>query len=73
MTNGTIFGVALGGESLKHFPRAVTIAAAVCAIIFSIVGVAGKIYFQYSINCALQREQSETFSSDKQCTQCEQL
>lgn len=28
---------------LNHFPRPVTIAAAVCAIIFSIVGVAGKI------------------------------
>lgn len=39
VTNGTIFG----GESLKHFPRPVTIAAAVCAIIFSIVGVAGNL------------------------------
>ncbi|XP_076677059.1 trapped in endoderm 1 [Andrena cerasifolii] len=43
VTNGTIFGVALGGESLKHFPRGVTITAAVCAIIFSIVGVAGNL------------------------------
>ncbi|XP_031828526.1 trapped in endoderm 1 isoform X1 [Nomia melanderi] len=41
--NGTIFGVALGSESLKHFPRSVTIVAAVCAIIFSIVGVAGNL------------------------------
>lgn len=45
VTNGTIFDLDSGGESLKHFPRPVTIAAAVCAIIFSIVGVAGKIQF----------------------------
>lgn len=45
VTNDTIFES--GGESLKHFPRPVTIAAAVCAIIFSVVGVAGKIQFFY--------------------------
>lgn len=45
VTNDTIFES--GGESLKHFPRPVTIAAAVCAIIFSVVGVAGKIQFLY--------------------------
>ncbi|XP_006561195.1 protein trapped in endoderm-1 isoform X2 [Apis mellifera] len=41
VTNDTIFES--GGESLKHFPRPVTIAAAVCAIIFSVVGVAGNL------------------------------
>lgn len=45
VTNDTIFES--GGESLKHFPRPVTIAAAVCAIIFSVVGVAGKIQSLY--------------------------
>lgn len=45
LTNGTIFDFVSGDESLKHFPRSVTIAAAICAIIFSIVGVAGKIQF----------------------------
>lgn len=45
VTNDTIFES--GSESLKHFPRPVTIAAAVCAIIFSVVGVAGKIQFLY--------------------------
>ncbi|XP_076289496.1 trapped in endoderm 1 [Lasioglossum baleicum] len=43
VTNDTIIGVALGGESVKHFPRWVTIVAAVCAIIFSVVGVAGNL------------------------------
>lgn len=47
VTNGTIFDLDSGGESLKHFPRPVTIAAAVCAIIFSIVGVAGKIQLNF--------------------------
>ncbi|XP_076619287.1 trapped in endoderm 1 [Colletes latitarsis] len=41
VTNGTIFG--LEGESMKHFPRPVTITAAVCAIIFCVVGVAGNL------------------------------
>ncbi|XP_076175939.1 trapped in endoderm 1 [Ptiloglossa arizonensis] len=36
-------GSGLEGESLKHFPRPVTIAAAVCAIIFSVVGIAGNL------------------------------
>ncbi|XP_003485278.1 protein trapped in endoderm-1 [Bombus impatiens] len=43
LTNGTIFDLESGDGSLKHFPRSVTMAAAICAIIFSIVGVAGNL------------------------------
>ncbi|XP_078052264.1 trapped in endoderm 1 [Augochlora pura] len=43
VTNGTIIGVALAGDSVKHFPRWVTMLAAVCAIIFSVVGIAGNL------------------------------
>ncbi|KOC70267.1 Protein trapped in endoderm-1 [Habropoda laboriosa] len=43
VTNGTIFDLESGGETLKHFPRPATITAAVCAIIFSVVGIVGNL------------------------------
>ena len=45
--NETIFKLAHADDNVRSLPRFLTIIAAACAILFSVVGVLGKIYIIY--------------------------
>lgn len=59
MANETVLNIISEDEVYKPYARSVTIIAAACAIIFSIVGIIGNFLFSITLLCDLRSRTGE--------------